>query len=499
MATPPFPEPPTMRVISPRLLDPVRDALPAHAAGPAIAGPSLGLSYAELDTLISRAASAIQQLGLRGERVGVLLPNIAAFPVVVFGLLRGGARVVMMNPQYSPREIREILDDCGAATVVTLESLAPLLPAGTRVVLADEVPGALVVRGAARDDRLTLEDTAEPTGSAGGAGEEAVVVYTAATGGRARGARLSHANLTSNLHATIEAMRLGPEDRVLALLPLVHLFGFTVTQNAALAAGACVVPMERFNPLRALEVIGRERISVVCGVPGIFRALLAAADRGAPPHHELRVAICGGSPLPSDVAGRWEALFGIPLRQGYGLTEAGPVCLFNRVDRPNRPGTLGYPFPGVAVSIRDGVGFELPRGEVGEICVRGPGVFLGYIGEDGRGPGDFHGEWLRTGDLGAENPEGTVRFHGLLKPMFTRNGFNVYPREIERVVEEDPRVAAATVCSLPDPLRESEVVIVVTPHPDSNLTEDDLRELCTTSLASYKQPGRIVIRPGGDP
>jgi long-chain acyl-CoA synthetase len=489
------PEPPTMPVISMRLLDPVRHAMPEHAARPAIAGRSLRLSHAELDALISRASAAFRRLGLEGARVGVLLPNVAVFPVVVFGLLRGGARVVMMNAQYSPREIREIVEDSRAAAVVTLRALVPLLPAGTRPVLADDLPAAITVEGATGSARLELGEPSQPTASTADPDEEAIVLYTGASSGTARGARLSHANLTSNLRATIEAMRLGPEDRVLALLPLVHLFGFTVTQNAALAAGACIVPVERFNPLRTLELVEREGITVICGVPGIYRALLAAAERGGAPRHALRVAICGGSPLPTEVARRWQALFAIPLRQGYGLTEAGPVCLFNRVDRPNRAGSLGYPFPGVDVSIRDAAGVELPRGEVGEICVRGPGVFLGYVGEDGRGPSDFHGQWLRTGDLGAEIPDGTVRYHGLIKPMFTRNGYNVYPREIERVLAEDPRVANATVCSLPDPLRESEIVVLITPRPNSTLTEEAVRERCLATLAAYKQPGRIVIRP----
>ena len=183
--------------------------------------------------------------------------------------------------------------------------------------------------------------------------------------------------------------------------------------------------------------------------------------------------------------------FGVPLRQGYGLTEASPVCLFNTPDRPARPGTLGVEIPRVRVEIHDAAGRPLPAGEVGELCVQGENVFSGYL------DGDPHGAprdgWLRTGDLATRDEEGFVRFVGLLKPMFTRSGFNVYPREIERVLEEDPRVSRAIVTAQPDTARENEVILEVE-VADASLTADEVKELCRTRLAAYKQPGRIVLR-----
>lgn len=267
-----------------------------------------------------------------------------------------------------------------------------------------------------------------------------MVIYTAAMGGWARGAQLTHANLVANLRSTIEAMGIVPQDRVLAMLPLIHSFGLTVTLNAALAAGASVIPVERFHPIRILEVLEASGATVIAGVPGMYAALLAAAERRSRPRHALRLAICGGSPLPAPLAEAWERLWGVPLREGYGLTEAGPVCLFNRVDQPNRLGTLGRPFPGVEVSLRDPRGAPVAGDQTGEICVAGANVFPGYLGEGGRRPEDFHGDALRTGDLGRWGPDGTVRV-----------------------------------------------------APGETLTEDEVREICRVLLAAYKQPGPVEV------
>lgn len=462
------------------LPDLLRESAARFAERAALAAGGATESYAALDARAHRIAGALQARGLAGARVGLLLPNDVGFPAALFGLLRAGARAVMLNPQYSPREVAEAMADAGASTVLTTAPLLPLLPPGTRALLLDELP---------------LDRAPEAAPAPLAPDDEAVVVFTAAQRGRARGARLAHRNLVANARATVEAMRLEPADRVLAVLPFVHLFGLTVTLVAPLAAGACVLPVARFHPLRLLELLEAEQATVLCGVPGVYGALLAAAERRGTPRHALRVAICGGAPLPLELGRRWEEVFGLPLREGYGLTEAGPVCLFNRVDRPNRPGTLCYAFPGVEVSIRDEAGRPLPDGEVGEICVRGENVFLGYLGEPGRTARDFHGEWLRTGDLGSRESDGAIRFRGLIKPMFTRNGFNVYPREIQRVLEADPRIARAEVYALPDAAKENEIVLAVTPVPGAALGEDDVRALCQQTLAVYKQPGRVEIRP----
>jgi len=458
---------------------------PDHLAVAAADCPPI--TYAELDQRINSFAAELHALGVTGERVGILLPNVAAFPVAFYGVLRAGASALLLNPQYSRREIAEYTADAGARTVVTMEALEHLLPPGATPLLLEPAEGCMTEPSTGLAADVPLPRPAPD--------DEAAVIYTSATHGWARGARLTHRGLGANLTSTIEAMALTPDDRVFALLPLIHAFGLTVTMTAPLSAGATMVPVERFHPVRTLDQLEESRATVISGVPAAYLALVSAAERRGVPKHALRAAICGGAPLQAEVSRRWEETFGIPLREGYGLTEASPVCLFNRVDRPNQPGSLGHPFPGVEVTIRDPRGEHCPVGSTGEICVEGANVFAGYVGEEGRDPEQFWGDALRTGDLGVCGPDGTIRFRGCLKRMFTRSGFNIYPREIERVIQEDPRVADASVTAVPDGAKENEIALTVVPAPGAELDEEDVRRLCRDGLAAYKQPGRITIEP----
>lgn len=449
----------------------------------AIRAALAAISYRAMEAGIADSAARMSALGLAGRRVGLLLPNLPEFPATLYGALRAGASVVLLNPLYSRREIAEYLANAGVSTVVTVSALQHLIPDGVRSLVLDGPDAS--------------EDTGETDPAIPISGEidgEAVVIYTSATGGWARGARLSHGNLVANARSTVEAMQLVPEDRVVAALPWSHAFGLTVTMNAPLSVGAAAIPVERFHPLRVLELFESEQPTVFCGVPTMYLALLAAAERRGVPRHKLRVAVCGGALLPVAVAHRWEEVFGLPLREGYGITEAAPVCLFNRLDRPNRPGTMGFPFPRVEVSVRDEAGEPVPDGKVGELCIAGPNVFGGYVGEGGRSPRDFWGDYLRTGDLVSLEPDGAVRFRGFHKVMFTRSGFNIYPRELARVLEEDPRIARAEVRPVPDFAKENEVALVVHPSPGAALTEEEIRQLCRERLAAYKQPGTITIQ-----
>jgi acyl-CoA synthetase (AMP-forming)/AMP-acid ligase II len=440
------------------------------------------LSYAELHRRINAFAMELDQAGAAGQRVGLLLPNLTAFPVAFYAVLRGGGSALLLNPLYSPREIAEYTGDAGVEVVITIEALEHLLPPGIRALLVDPAD-------CGSEERSGIPAApAHPDAEA-----EAAVIYTAATDGWARGARLTHRSLGANLVGVLEAMQLGPEDRVFALLPFVHAFGLTVTLTAPLSAGATVIPVERFHAVRSVDLLETSEATVVCGVPAMYLGLIAAAERRGVPIHRLRVAICGGAPLRPEVARRWEDTFGIPLREGYGLTECSPVCLFNRVDQPNRAGTLGFPFPGVEVTLRDPRGELVPRGETGEICIAGANVFAGYVGDDGRNPDHFWDQALRTGDLGCQDADGAVQFRGVCKAMFTRSGYNIFPREIERVLEEDPRIAQAAVTPLPDPAKENEIELTVAAAPGVELDEAAVREICRAALAAYKQPGTVVV------
>lgn len=443
-------------------------------------------------TLLQRTPPLVRALS-RG-RAAILLPTSPAFFVALAACEGRGA--VLINPLSSRREIAHQLSDAGAHAVFTTTLLAERLPADMpHVLLDDALERALWVDGDTRRDiSLASHDALRIEGAsdAEASDEEATIVYTSAMQGYSLGAIATHRNLISNALATIEAAHITGEDRALALLPYSHLFGLVVPALAPLLAGASVLSMPRFNPVRAIESIEHDEITMLVGVPAVFAAISAMlARRGtALEAPKLRLCICGGAPLSRELQDTWFEQTRVELRQGYGLTEAGPVCLFNDMNRPNHRGTMGVSFPGVGVSVRDiASGQECDTDVTGEIWVRGDNVGPGYVSHGDAGLQRV-GDWLRTGDLGARDGDGFVRFCGVTKAMFTRNGFNIYPRELERVIGECPGVRGVTVTAVPDAVKENEIAVEV----EGDVTEATVRAWCESELAVYKQPAHIIIR-----
>jgi len=455
-------------------------------------------------TLLQRSAPLVRALS--GRRSAILLPTSPAYVMALAASEGRGA--VLINPLASRVEAAYQITDANVGAVFTTTELVGRLPDHVARVLLDDMPrSALVVAdGTARHIDLgshwglTLDAEVDAPASH----EEAAIVYTSGFEGTPLGAILTHANLLSNARDTVEAARMDRDVTALAVLPFAHLFGLVVSGVAPMLAGGRVITMERFNAARVVELLEQGGISDLVAVPSVFATIVALAERrgttlGA---SGLRLCICGGAPLAVELQDRWFELTGMELRQGYGLTEAGPVCLFNRIDVPNNRGTLGVPFPGVHVSIRaERSDTEVATGQPGEICVSGPNVFAGYVNADGLRAtpekpwaAGLHrnGAWLRTGDRGVRNADGTASFHGVIKPMFTRNGFNIYPREIERVVEEMEGVQRVTARPIPDPIRENDIAIDVRGDVDAA----DVKRWCDERLSVYKRPTSIVITPG---
>jgi long-chain acyl-CoA synthetase len=452
-------------------------------------------------TLLQRSAPVVRALHRR--RSGILLPTSPAFFTALAASEGRGA--VLINPLAAPSEIAYQIDDANVGVVFTTSDLAPKLPPNVGRVLLDDSPkvARTIVDGISRDVDLgshvglTLEGDSDAHESP----DEVAIVYTSALSGFALGASLRHENVLSNAKATIEAAGLANDSHSLAVLPFAHLFGLVVAGAAPLLAGGRVSTMPRFNPARVVDQLETDAITDLIGVPSVFGAVLALLERRDQPlaTDRLRLCICGGAPLSTELQDRWFDLTGVELRQGYGLTEAGPVCLFNRVDLPNRRGALGVPIRGVRVSIRSESGQdEITDGSEGEIFVAGPNVFAGYVNSAMHPPvpGDpwsaglaRAGEWLRTGDRGVRRADGTFSFSGVSKPMFTRNGFNIYPREIERVVRHLPGVRDVTVSAIPDALRENEIRVDV----EGDATIADVKSWCDARLSVYKRPSVTTV------
>jgi long-chain acyl-CoA synthetase len=449
-------------------------------------------------TLLQRSASLVRALS--GKRAAILLPTSPQFITALAASEGRGA--VLINPLAAPLEIAFQCDDARVGAIFTTTAFIPRIPPGRTFVLLDGAPRTARVITPERAQDVDLGShfglSLEGERDAAGRDEEAAVVYTSAMNGVARGAILTHRNLLANAASCVDALHCTADDHTLALLPYAHLFGLTVTASTPLIAGARVTTMERFNPVKAAELLASD-VTQVVGVPAVFHALLAAIERknldlrnGA-----LRLCISGGAVLPVELQDRWEAVTGVELRQGYGLTEAGPVCLFNRWDNPNVRGSLGVAMPHVDVAIMPRADYRteaaplpaepLPDGSPGEICIRGDNVSPGYVGGTSGLP--RRGEWLCTGDEGVRDTTGHVRFLGVLKPMFTRNGFNVYPREIERVVGGMPGVKSVVADALPDPLKENDIRLRI----NGDVTEDAVKAWCDDRLSAYKQPSVIEI------
>ena len=448
------------------------------------------LSYRDLDELSARVASWLAGRGITpGDRVGLMAPNTLEFVELYYGILRAGAVVVPMNPLFKSREVSYHLSDSGAALAFAWHGVADQAAEGARSAGTDLViiePSGLAETLARSDPVPAVADRAPS--------DTAVILYTSGTTGQPKGAELTHANLISNIEVTrTTLLGLRPADVMLGALPLFHSFGQTVVMGCAIATGGCLTLLPRFDPVRALEIIKRDQVTVLAGVPTMYTAILHSAGGSAGDVASLRLCVSGGAAMPVELMRAFEKQFGCMILEGYGLSETSPVASFNHPDRDRKPGTIGQAIAGVEMRIQNDDGDPLPSGEIGEIAIRGDNVMKGYW----RRPRDteeaMEGGWFRTGDLGRVDAEGYFSIVDRKKDMIIRGGLNVYPREVEEVLYEHPAVAEAAVIGVPDQLLGEEVAAVVTLKPGASADPDQLREHVKRQLAAYKYPRHVWI------
>ncbi len=329
--------------------------------------------------------------------------------------------------------------------------------------------------------------------------DTAVVLYTSGTTGQPKGAELTHSNMAQNALLANRLFGLHPHDVHLVALPLFHSFGQSVQMNAGLASRATIVLMPRFDPAAALSLMQQERVTFFAGVPTMYWALLSCDDAErfdlAAIAGTMRVAVSGGAALPLEVLQRFEERFGVPILEGYGLSETSPVATFNRVDRPRRPGSIGLPVWGVEVTVVREDGSDADVGEAGEITIRGHNVMKGYLGrpEATAEAIDAQGRF-RTGDVGKRDGDGYLYIVDRKKDMIIRGGFNVYPRELEEVLLTHPDVSLAAVVGVPHASHGEEVKAYVIRRPGATTTEAELVAWCRQTMAAYKYPRIVEFR-----
>jgi long-chain acyl-CoA synthetase len=466
------------------------DTTRAHADRTAVRVDDASMTYRQLDEASARVAGLLRERGCKpGDRVGIMLPNVAEFPVVYYGVLRVGGIVVPMNPLLKSREVAYYLGDSEAASIFAWHAFADEARSGAEEADADSI----VVDQAGFPDLLA---SVAPDHEIADRDDDdtAVLLYTSGTTGHPKGAELTHGNLRSNTEVTrTDIVVATPGDVIFGGLPLFHAFGQTAALNVAVASGACLTLLPRFDAEHALRIIAGHRVTVFEGVPTMYVALLHAPDRADYDTSSLRMCISGGAALPVEVLRGFEEAFGVPVLEGYGLSETSPVASFNHPGRERKAGSIGTPIRDVRMRVVDKEDHEVPQGEVGEIVIRGPNVMKGYWRRPEATAEAIRDGWFHTGDLARIDEEGYFYIVDRKKDLIIRGGYNVYPREIEEVLYEHPAVAEAAVIGLPHPALGEEVGAAVSLRPGAAVTAAELRAYVKGQVAAYKYPRHVWI------
>lgn len=439
-------------------------------------------TFAELSEEVNRIAAFLKEK-VKGDTVGVLLLNSQKYIATMLAIWRTGKTAVPLNYLLPPAELGFIIKDSGMSALVSSQFFAQAL-AGIKPLFGDK--GVILMA----DEPEFMSAPAAPISvDASGA---ALYLYTSGTTGRPKGVVLTHDNLLANVESCQRAGAFDHRDSFLCLLPFFHTYAITGTFLLPLLSGSKMVLVDRFQPAKVLGLIQEHRISVFLAIPSMYRVL--AGTEGNFDVSSVRFPISGGEPLPMPVAEAFEKRFGVPIFEGYGQTEAAPVVTLNTPDY-RRPGTIGKAVPGVEVAIWDDQKCVLPIGEIGEIMVRGRNVMRGYHRLPEETGKTITNGWLHTGDLGKLDADGFVIITGRKKDLIISAGENIYPREIEEIVAQHPKVKEVAVIGVKDEVRGEVPKAFVIARENTTLDDKELRTFCRERLANYKIPKYFEIVP----
>jgi acyl-CoA synthetase (AMP-forming)/AMP-acid ligase II len=467
----------------------------ARAAEPALAREGAVHTWRELEAARLEWSARLASLGVRaGDRVMVVGENGPAMVMLVFAIASLRAWVVNVNARLSAREVDAIRAHSSARLVIFLVADSP--DAAAHAQRAGATPhdggpwGAMAFSAAA--DSSPQPSTGDPVQ------DVAALLYTTGTTGEPKAVMLTHAGLLFIARNSCALRRIVPEDRVYGLLPVSHVYGLASVTLGTLLAGASTHLQARFSPAAAAKFIRGERLTVCQGVPAMYAKLVDhLKEQGETSFRApaLRFLFAGGSPLSPALKREVEGFFGLPLHNGYGLTEASPTLTQTRLDAPRDDCSVGPAIPGVRLRIVDPEGRDLPEGEVGELWAHGPNVMKGYYRDAAATAAAIRpGGWLATGDLARRDPDGAIHIEGRLKELIIRSGFNVFPVEVEAVLNTHPAVSQAAVVGRSRD-GDEEVVAFVELAPGARVTPAELIDFAARSLAPYKRPSEVVIMP----
>lgn len=487
------------------------------------------LTYAEIDKLANRVASGLQKRGVgSGVNVGLFLPNTPTYIIFYYGILKAGGTVVNFNPLYTVEELTYQAKDAQLHMMVTLD-LAVLFPKVDALLSNGAISSAVVCPFAELLPALTSiafklmkkKDVADWRDSSNSSriiglnalidndgkpepieidpeNDVAVIQYTGGTTGIPKGAMLTHANLFIN---TWQNLLWAPEfseneERMMAILPFFHVFAMTTAMSTAIARGAMILLMPRFELDKALKLIRKMKPTAMPGVPTLYTAFMNSPELRPGDLSSLKFCISGGAPLPVEVKRGFEKVSGCTLIEGYGLTETSPSAVGNPVSGANKEGSIGIPLPGTRISIRslDDPSKEVKLGETGELCIAGPQVMKGYWRRPKETADVMVGEFLRTGDVGYMDADGYTFIVDRIKDIILCSGFNVYPRIIEEAIYQFPGVEEVTVIGIPDAYRGEAPKAFIKLKDGVTATKQEILKFLEPKLSKIETPSEIEFR-----
>ncbi len=494
---------------------------------PAFVNMGASMSFAELDRASRNFAAYLQKVaGLKkGDRIALQMPNMLQYPVALIGALRAGLVVVNTNPLYTPREMEHQFKDSGIRAIVIMANFAHNLEeiiSRTQIdrVIVTELGDLLgfpkkhivnfvvkKVKKLVKDFKFSSAVTfsealalgAQHNFTAPTLGQEdlAFLQYTGGTTGVSKGAMLSHGNMLANILQCSAWMGTYFEDGkeiVITALPLYHIFSLTVNGFLLMGVGAQNILITNPKDIPAfIKEIAQYPFTIITGVNTLFNALMNHKDFSKVNFSRLKVSVGGGMAVQKAVAERWKKATGIPLAEGYGLTETAPVLCCNPLNGTERTGFIGLPLPQVDMSIQSDDGKILPTGEVGELCAKGPNVMRGYWQQEEESARALQGGWFHTGDLGFIDPDGFLKIVDRKKDMILVSGFNVYPNEVEDVMAAHPGVLEVAAIGIPDE-KSGEVVKLFVVKRDPAITAEELLKYAREKLTAYKAPRSVEFR-----
>jgi long-chain acyl-CoA synthetase len=480
-----------MKTINLALL--LEESVQKHADRLVLISENQRITYRQLYSAVQAAAQSLKNLGMeKGDKVALMLPNIPEFFYCYLAIVQSGAVVIPINTSSTAYELRYLLNNGDAKILIAQASgekrfreIKDQLSTCHSLYTIDPGQNTFVTeREGAFSQKEHLSVAIDPD-------DPAVMIYTAGLTGNPLGAVLTHSNLCSQLDMIQPIFRREPDDIGLCLIPLFHSFGGTVNMLNVIQAGCSTVMMDRLTMDSLFSTIEREKITYIVAVPRLYLGMVFYEKAAKYDLSSLKLCVTGGSAMPPNFIPVFEKKFGVRILEGYGLTEASPACSFNRIELAAKPGSIGTPLNGIDIKIVDEAGQEMPRNQIGEVIVRGGNVMQGYYKDAAATASVIKDGWLYTGDLGRMDEENYIFLTGIKKRMIITSAFNVYPREVETVLNLHPAVQDSRVLGKKDLMRgelvTAQIVLRDGLHPD----DKEIIRHCKVYLSPYKVPREV--------